>query len=144
MDLAEALRYTAGDRALLAEVLAALAQEAPGRVEALRRAVASTDAAGLETAAHALKGPLRVVGAMAAAALAQRLEALGRAGRFDGAAEELSALEREVARVLEFAAEVRGDPSRLDHPSGGAPTPARERREQVTAPAGGGPPGPGP
>ena len=99
-DRAAALTFVGGDHDLLDELLAIFTKDAPAQMEAIREAIAAGDAAELMRVAHTLKGALKVLGATAAAARAQRLEALGRAGDVREAGEMGAALGREVNRLL--------------------------------------------
>jgi HPt (histidine-containing phosphotransfer) domain-containing protein len=67
--------------------------------------------AALMRAAHTLKGSLRVLGAGPAAALAEELEALGRAGGLEGAPALLAAFEPALQRVLRAATEAVHGPA---------------------------------
>ena len=100
-DLTAALAYVGGDRELLDELLGIFTADAPVHVEKIRRAVAAADAAQLSREAHTIKGPLKVLGATAAAQLAQELESRGREGQLTAAHEMAAALEREVDRILQ-------------------------------------------
>ena len=64
---------------------------------------AMEEAAELMQKAHKLNGALQALGATTAAALAQRLEDLGRAGHVRGAVEVAVTLGREVDRLLSYA-----------------------------------------
>ena len=99
-DLASALQALDGDEELLRELLTVFTSEWPERLGVVRRAAARRNGTELVPAAHALKGALRVVGATAGAALAERLEMLGRESRLHDAAEVLAALEREAEGLL--------------------------------------------
>jgi two-component system sensor histidine kinase/response regulator len=99
-DLATALTYVGGDRDLLDELVAIFTKDAPAQMEAIRDAIAAGDPAEVMRAAHTLKGALKVLGASAAASLAQRLEAVGRAGDLREAEEMGAELDREVDRLL--------------------------------------------
>ena len=68
-------------------------------------------------AAHTLKGSRRVLGAGRAAALAEQLEALGRAGGLEGAPVVLAAFEPELQRVIHAAAEGARAPAAPARPS---------------------------
>jgi CheY-like chemotaxis protein len=109
-DLSTAISGVEGDRELLVELLAIFAEDGPGQLRAVRDAVSRSDEAALAFAAHTLKGSLRALGAGKAAALAERLEQLGREGGFGGAPGLLAALESEIEQVLVVAAEARRDP----------------------------------
>jgi len=100
-DLTAALNYVGGDRELLDELLGIFAEDAPVRMEAIRRAIAGGDTPELMREAHTLKGALKVIGATTAAGLAEGLEALGRAGGTNGADKLGAALEREMDRLLQ-------------------------------------------
>jgi signal transduction histidine kinase/CheY-like chemotaxis protein len=104
LDVAAALAYVDGDRELLAELLTVFSEDAPGHLEALRCALDQAIPGDLMKAAHTFKGSLRALGAGNAAALAEDLERIGRAGGLDGAADLLPRLEQEVTRVLRAAA----------------------------------------
>jgi signal transduction histidine kinase/CheY-like chemotaxis protein/HPt (histidine-containing phosphotransfer) domain-containing protein len=103
-DLQEALAIVEGDRGLLAEMARLFEQESPGHVTALRAAVGQGDAASVALYAHALKGPLTALGAVAAAGAAWQLEKLGRAGEGDQFGEAATALERELSRARPYLA----------------------------------------
>jgi PAS domain S-box-containing protein len=100
-DFSAALNYVGGDRALLDELLTIFVEDAPLRVEAIRRAIAVGAAAELTREAHTIKGALKVIGATAAAGLAQGLEALGRDGNMGEADKLARALEREMDRLMQ-------------------------------------------
>jgi signal transduction histidine kinase/DNA-binding response OmpR family regulator len=106
LDLAVAIDYVGDDRELLATLMTLLIEDSPGHLAALREGVRRADAATLASAAHTLKGSLRVLGATEAAVLAEQLEDLGRADRLDGAADLLARFGPELDRVLHAAAEV--------------------------------------
>ena len=100
-DFSAALNYVGGDRALLDELLGIFVEDAPVRMEAIRRAIAGGEAADLMREAHTIKGALRVIGATTAAGLAQGLEALGRDGNIGEADKLAVALEREMERLMQ-------------------------------------------
>lgn len=74
IDLHHLSRYTLGDRALEAEVLALFAAQLPAMVDALQGARCDTE---WRIAAHTLKGSARAVGAWRLAKLAEHAEQLG-------------------------------------------------------------------
>jgi CheY-like chemotaxis protein/HPt (histidine-containing phosphotransfer) domain-containing protein len=100
-DFTAALNYVGGDRALLDELLGIFVEDAPVRMEAIRRAIAGREAAELTREAHTIKGALKVIGATTAAGLAQGLEALGRDGNMGEADKLAVALEREMDRLMQ-------------------------------------------
>jgi PAS domain S-box-containing protein len=100
-DLATALDHTGGDRELLDELLTIFAEDAPVRMDAIRRAIELGDAPELMREAHTLKGSLKVFGAMTAAGVAQDLEALGRVGDVNGACDMAATLDRQLEQILQ-------------------------------------------
>jgi two-component system sensor histidine kinase/response regulator len=94
LDFAAALEAVAGDRALLCEVAASIIEELPGLLEQLERAVHDGDSAGLRRAAHTIQGNLRLFGSTPVSTIAERLEALGKSGRCDGAEDLVAELQR--------------------------------------------------
>ena len=99
IDHAAALRAVGGDAALMADVMRLFLEDCPGRVAELRTAVASSDPARVQSAAHAVKGAVGTFGAQPARDLAAHLERAGREGRLDEAPALLDALEAELTRV---------------------------------------------
>jgi signal transduction histidine kinase/HPt (histidine-containing phosphotransfer) domain-containing protein/ActR/RegA family two-component response regulator len=104
LDVDAALEYVGGDRELLGELLTVFSEDAPGYLEALGRALDRSNPGDLMKAAHTLKGSLWALGARTAAALAEDLERIGRAGGLDGALPLRARLEHEITRVLHAAA----------------------------------------
>jgi CheY-like chemotaxis protein/signal transduction histidine kinase len=98
-DEAAVLAYTGGDREARRELLEIYLEDGPAHLQALREAVAGPDPAALMRAAHSLGGGLRMLGAPAATSLVIQLEALGHAGRLEGAADLLARFEPELERV---------------------------------------------
>jgi PAS domain S-box-containing protein len=108
-DFSAALSYVGGDRALLDELLVIFAEDAPVRMDAIRKAIAGSDAQELMREAHTLKGALKVLGAAAAAGLALELETLGREGDMSRARNAGAALQRAMDRLTqELGASRRG------------------------------------
>ncbi len=92
-----ALDNVAGDRELLARLAASAAREAPRRLAELRAGVAAVAADDVHTAAHGLRGTLRLFGAGPVRELAGRIEALAASDRLG----ELAALAETLAAALE-------------------------------------------
>jgi CheY-like chemotaxis protein len=88
-----------GSGGLLRRVIDRYSEDAPRLVAAMRAAAASSDAHGLQLAAHTLKSASANVGAVSLAGLCKSLELSGRSGVTAGAAEALGELERELDRV---------------------------------------------
>jgi CheY-like chemotaxis protein/HPt (histidine-containing phosphotransfer) domain-containing protein len=108
-DFFVALSHVGGDRALLDELLDIFAEDAPVRMDAIRRAIAGGDVQVLMREAHTLKGALKVLGAAAAAGLARNLETLAGHGDLSGARGVCAALDRSMGRLTqELLASKRG------------------------------------
>ena len=68
----------------------------------LHKAVRAGDVAGALHASHRMSGACRMIGAIALAAVCERLEAASRANDFNGVKASMPDLQREVARVYAF------------------------------------------
>ena len=100
IDRAEVLERFEGDMDLVREVAELFIADCPHRLAAVREALADGDSAGLQRAAHSLKGSVSNFSAGAAVEAALRLEMLARAGDLTDAATACSTLEREIARLM--------------------------------------------
>jgi HPt (histidine-containing phosphotransfer) domain-containing protein len=89
------------DHETYAELLDVFLEDAPPRVHAIRAAIATGDVSTLAREAHTYKGAASVLEASDVAHDAQRLEALARAGRLDGAAEIAEQLASESAVLFD-------------------------------------------
>jgi PAS domain S-box-containing protein len=99
LDLEEVLERVGGDRALLLEVALLFRDESPGMLSRIKQCIDDNDAAGLEGAAHSLKGACFNLGARPAASAALVLELKGRTRKLDGALAEFEELQREADRL---------------------------------------------
>ena len=97
-----------GNPEFIAQLVALFQANAPARLARIREAVAAHDGATLSHTAHTLKSNCGMLGARTLAALCARLEAYGDAAACDVAAAVLGEAERELARVLDALAELRG------------------------------------
>jgi len=97
----EALQTLQGKSQLLSTVVAAELVELPGLMDAIRQAVADSDASGLRMATHTLKGSLRYFGKTAAFDEVLRLETMGKEGNLADAGASLAALEPAILRMIE-------------------------------------------
>ena len=97
-DEAAALKNT-GDRDLLKSVIALFRPDASATLQRIDRAIASRNAEGLRTYAHALKGSAATVGAASVRQHAAALEQIGRAGSVAGAKRLAASLRREIVRL---------------------------------------------
>jgi HPt (histidine-containing phosphotransfer) domain-containing protein len=94
-----ALAHTAGDRRLLAEMVALFRWDAPSYVRRITLALKKRDGDGLRMAAHGLKGALATVGSERGRTLAAELEQMGRAGQLDDAAAAIERLREHLKRL---------------------------------------------
>jgi PAS domain S-box-containing protein len=94
-----ALEEVGGDRQLLAKLADIFLEEYPKEMTVFRAAIDRGDAAGLQQAAHTLKGELSTFAAQEAFATALQLETLGRQGDLTAAEATLATLVQEVDRL---------------------------------------------
>jgi len=116
LDLPAALDRAGGDRRLLGALAESFCGEFPRTDERLRTALDAGDAAGAELAAHTLVGGLLIFSADRAADAARAVEEAARVGNWNGAAEALLGLEREMDAVrprLEDLAHAEAVPASL-------------------------------
>jgi signal transduction histidine kinase/CheY-like chemotaxis protein/HPt (histidine-containing phosphotransfer) domain-containing protein len=96
-DLDQALARVEGDMRLLKEMANLLLEDSPALMSEIRECIERADAERLRRAAHTLKGALSALSAQDAAAMAQRLEVLGRDGGVAQAAQAFVQLETEMS-----------------------------------------------
>lgn len=99
----ENLRELAGeeDPDLVSELVEMYLEDAPRRIEEIRRALHAGDAHALAQAAHTLKGSSGNMGATRVQELAAGLQEAGDSGDLSGAEEKLASLERAFDRAKE-------------------------------------------
>ena len=97
-----ALGRVDGDKDLLQELVHTFQEDLSERVSSLTEAIRRGDDQETFQAAHSLRGPLGILCAEKALALAEELETLGRAGQLGGAATIGEAFEREMTKVAAF------------------------------------------
>jgi CheY-like chemotaxis protein len=95
------LAQVGDDQELYASILASFLKNIPEQLAEVNVAVATRDAARINSAAHRLRGALLVVKAETAACLADELEKAGEGEDLANATTLLEQLEAEMARVLE-------------------------------------------
>lgn len=100
-DVQTFLDYLGGDRELAAELLAAFAEDAPQRLQALARAVAANNAEDAVRAAHSLKGMCGVLKDEVLTTLALGLEMSARKRNLDALATGLPLLRQALDTVLQ-------------------------------------------
>jgi len=98
-DQAAALESLKNDRDLLRIVIETFLEETPQLTARLRKAVAESDAAQLNLAAHTLKGTLRFLAAEEGFQLALQLEMMAREANFEQAPRTFQSLEDHLARL---------------------------------------------
>lgn len=105
-DLSAALERVGGDQELLKEIADLFLEDAPQILAAVRSAVESGDAEGLQRAAHSLKGSVANFGAEEAVRSAYSLEQMGQENNLSGASDALEVLEVELQKVFEGLANI--------------------------------------
>jgi signal transduction histidine kinase/CheY-like chemotaxis protein len=101
-DVAAMLRNIGGDAGLLEELLELFVQRHQAMLEAIRAALASTDQAAVEQAAHTLKGTAGNLCASEVVLYAGQLEAIGRLGTLGEGPMIYTQLEKAVLRLLQL------------------------------------------
>ena len=97
-----ALSRVDGDKDLLKELVDTFQEDLSERVSSLAAAIRRGDDEETFHAAHSLRGPLGILCAEKALALAGELETFGRAGQLGEAATVGDAFEREMTKVAAF------------------------------------------
>ena len=102
-----------GSPGAMARIVRAFLDDAPLKVDRLRRALTERDAKGVAMAAHTLKGGCSYVGAKRLHAICAQMESAAEIGDLSKAGSDLRALEAELAAVgaalsRELAAEQPG------------------------------------
>jgi len=100
LDEARILENMGGNAKLMREVVELFLDDCPRRLEAIRRAVAARDAAGLAAAAHTLKGSVAHFAVAEATEAVHALEEMARRKAWREAASGLATLEAELGRLL--------------------------------------------
>ena len=96
-----------GDATLLAELIELFQKDSVKLMARIRKAIARSDAEGLRTAAHALKGSSGSFSRAGAHPLAAQLEAQARSGELNGAGELAGRLAAELKSLKKALSEVR-------------------------------------
>lgn len=99
VDAAQLLDRIDDDRNFLAELVEIFRRDYPQSVSAVRSAIDTGNAAGLQQSAHTLKGTLANLSALSASALAAELEQMGRSLNLTGAQSTLDRLASELPNV---------------------------------------------
>ena len=104
----ESLRPFDSDGSMVAGAIASFLADAPGRIKAIGEAHAALDAAGLASAAHALRGAAANIGAARLQELSQGIESLAREGRLAEAGKPIGSLVEALAAARAALAAKRG------------------------------------
>jgi HPt (histidine-containing phosphotransfer) domain-containing protein len=88
-----------GDDSLLAELIDTFFDEAPSLLAEMRQGLQAMQPEALQRAAHSLKSNSADFGAMRLSNLCKELEAMGKAGILEGAAERIAEAAAEYAKV---------------------------------------------
>ncbi|HTX15578.1 MAG TPA: response regulator [Candidatus Baltobacteraceae bacterium] len=105
-DINEALDRVEGDRELLEEIVRIFMGECSSNMDAIRQALAASDARLLERLAHTVKGASANLSASAVSQVAFTIEKLARAGDLKPASEWIDKLQQEIDRLLPELASV--------------------------------------
>jgi two-component system, sensor histidine kinase len=100
VDLPDLLERVDNDHDFLCELIGLFKEEFPPVLQSLKQSVVCEDVKKVEVTSHALKGMLSELSVTRAAAIASRLEQLGRDGETSGMTETLALLEHEVANLF--------------------------------------------
>ncbi|MFB3066130.1 MAG: response regulator, partial [Planctomycetota bacterium] len=95
-----ALRRTGGSREVLQELVKLFLKESPRLMQSIRDAIAHSDGAELQHAAHTLKGSAGVVGAESTVDAAWTLECMGEGGDLGGVDQAWALLERQLEQLV--------------------------------------------
>lgn len=104
----ESLKPFDPDGSMVSGAIASFFADAPERIKAIREAHAAGDAAGMASAAHALKGSAANIGAARLQELSQAIESLAREGRLEGAGKPVGGLAKALAAARAAFAAKRG------------------------------------
>ena len=102
LDHGSLAQISGGDAAMEREILADFRSANDADMAALRAALAARDLAQVVRCAHRVKGACRTVGALALAAVCERMEAAGRRNDWNAVAAEQAGLEKEFGRLSEW------------------------------------------
>jgi signal transduction histidine kinase/CheY-like chemotaxis protein len=97
--LAQLLDRVGGDETLARQMIAIFLRDAAKRIAGIQKAVKAKNGQTLASLAHALKGSVSIFGAEAARGSAERLQDMGRANDFAGAASVCKQLKEEIAKL---------------------------------------------
>jgi len=108
LNTADLLLRLEGDQELLGELIDVFVAEREGLLRGVSEAVTQQDAAGLERAAHKLKGSVSMFGSRIATQSCQLLETMGRDRDLSRAAEVFAQLKPQIETLEKALIELRG------------------------------------
>jgi two-component system sensor histidine kinase/response regulator len=100
LDFGQILKRLGAGEELFHEVIEIFIDEAPKKLDTLRRALAEGDAALVEKTAHSMKGELGYLGIAEVSQKARDLEELGRKQQLDQASQLFTSFETEVSDII--------------------------------------------
>jgi signal transduction histidine kinase/DNA-binding response OmpR family regulator len=112
--VAHLLQRVGDDEMLARRMIAIFLRDTPKRIKAIQRSLKQKDSETLASLAHALKGTVSIFGANRAKDHLQKLQDIGRAGRFLGVAQIYKQLKEEIA---ELETELKGYVKNRSSPS---------------------------
>jgi histidine phosphotransfer protein HptB len=105
VDLAVAMRWLGGDQQLLSELVGIFIDDGPKRLQAIRAALTASNVREVEHVAHSLKGSAAILGATRLQTAALALEDAAHDGHTENGPDLVSAIARELDRVMAFFAD---------------------------------------
>ncbi len=102
VDVEKALERAVGDKTFLEELLKHFTANVPGQIKTIKENLLREDTGNLEKGAHTLKGSAANMGADRIAALASRLEQMGRDGNLSDGGRVLHELTEELDSLRTF------------------------------------------
>ena len=105
VDLAVAMRWLGGDQQLLSELVGIFIDDGPKRLQAIRAALTASNVREVEHVAHSLKGSAAILGATRLQTAALALEDAAHDGHTENGPDLVSAIARELDRVMAFCAD---------------------------------------
>ncbi|MDY6912956.1 MAG: response regulator [Planctomycetota bacterium] len=107
VDMDRLMQQVGDDEELLVEIIDLYFEVRPSLIRDIRQTMAEADCEKLKRAAHALKGMVGNLAAENAFAAARKLEELAGEGDLDASAKQMTALEKEIARLNTALAAIR-------------------------------------
>jgi len=97
--VAHLLHRVGGDEMLARKMIATFLRDTPKRITAIQKSLKQNDSETLASVAHALKGTVSIFGANKARDHLQKLQDMGRAGKFVGVARVCEQLKEEITEL---------------------------------------------